>query len=217
MLVAKKALESITEAFLKSVNDYGLNIKDEDGGVACALESVLAEQGIIVEEEVSFAELNNDQHMSWLAIAESHIPDSDKASLNMETIAELLFNKYEGNQSSFLSAKQQLTMVDWRTPEGSPLKSPTHNTMYDVNVDLGNQIGIEFLSGKDEPVMGLMIEVNHGVPMIHIDIEGGDSLIHIHKSKSSLVFTPDTEIDYFERPDEDDLIYPSLNAQKIRA
>lgn len=217
MLVAKKALKSITEAFLKSVNDYGLNIKDDDGIVACALESVLAEQGIIVEEEVSFGELNNDQHMSWLAIAESYIPDSDKAPLNMETIAEHLFNKHEGNQSAFHGTNQQLTMVDWRTPEGSPLESPTHNTTYDVIVQLGNQIGIEFLTDNDKPVMGVLIEVNHGVPCLHIDIDGSDTLMHIHKSKKSLVFTPDSKVNYFEQPDEDDLLYPSLNAQKVRA
>ena len=217
MLVSNKALKSITEAFLKSVNDYGLNIKDEDGTVASALESVLAEQGIIVEEEVSFNELNGDQHMSWMAIAESHVPDSDKTSLNMETIAEQLFNKHEGNQSAFHGTNQQLTMVDWRTPEGTPLESPDHNTVYDVKVDLGNQIGIEFLTDNEQPVMGLLIEVNHGVPCVHIDIDGGDTLMHIHKSKNSLVFTPDSEIDYFERPDDDDLIYPSRNAQKVRA
>lgn len=217
MLVSNKALKSITEAFLKSVKDYGIEINDVAGNVSGSLEEVLAEHGVLVEEEVSFNELNNTQYASWVKIAESYIPESDKASLNMETIAEHLFNKYEGNQSVFRNTKQKISMVDWRILEKSELESPTHNMMYDVNVDLGNQIGIEFLSGKDEPVMGLMIEVNHGVPMIHIDIEGGDSLIHIHKSKSSLVFTPDSEIDYFERPDEDDLIYPSLNAQKIRA
>jgi hypothetical protein len=217
MLVAKKALKSITEAFLKSVKDYGIEINDEAGNVADSLEEVLAEHGVLVEEEVSFNDLNNTQHASWVKIAESYVPDSDKASLNMETIAEHLFNKHEGNQSAFHGTNQQLTMVDWRTPEGSPLESPTHNTTYDVIVQLGNQIGIDFLTDNDQPVMGVLIEVKHGVPCLHIDIDGSDTLMHIHKSKKSLVFTPDSKVNYFEQPDEDDLLYPSLNAQKVRA
>ena len=86
MLVAKKALKSITEAFLKSVKDYGIEINDEAGNVADSLEEVLAEHGVLVEEEVSFNDLNNTQHASWVKIAESYVPDSDKACLTWKPL-----------------------------------------------------------------------------------------------------------------------------------
>ncbi|SUY92843.1 Uncharacterised protein [Buttiauxella agrestis] len=61
---------------------------------------------------------------------------------------------------------------------------------YTFTFTSGNQPAIE-LSRDGETALGLLIEINNGVPALHIDT-GGDTLLHIHAAHGGLVLSPDS-------------------------
>lgn len=82
-------------------------------------------------------------------------------------------------------------MVDWRISEGTEVEESGDERSYSVVASIGNQSCLEFMDENGDPCFGLMIEINHGVPAVHIDIDGGDSTLHIHATNGGLVLTPD--------------------------
>lgn len=92
-------------------------------------------------------------------------------------------------------------MVDWRIPEGVNVDEPGDQRAYSMNVSVGNQSFIEIMNQDGDPCFGLAIEINHGVPAIHIDLDGGDSLLHIHAVNGGLVLTPDDAGTRFQQAD----------------
>ena len=42
-----------------------------------------------------------------------------------------------------------------------------------------------------EPCLGVLLEINHGVPALHLNVAGGDTILHIHAAQGGLVMTPD--------------------------
>ena len=216
MLLSKSALDTITKNLKRDIGNYGISLDDNASAMILQnVESMLAEQGILVEESVTLDDLNDTQHKSWMDIAYMNTPAECHDETNLEKVATALFNKYDGNQSAFKGTKTTRHMVDWRIPEGTPLESTEHDKPYTVNVEVGNQSFVEFIDSEKEPVMAVMIEVNHGTPMLHIELEGGDTLIHIHKTDKGLVFTPDCERTRFIDVPESDLIYPASNSRLI--
>lgn len=112
-------------------------------------------------------------------------------------------------------ALTQGQMVDWRILEDTP--TPTeHRNAFSINVQMGNQVAIDIKQEDGEPSLGLLIEINHGTPALHVDLDGGDSLVHIHKGQDGLVITPDKDDDRFEQAEMDDLSYHSMNSIVIR-
>lgn len=107
-------------------------------------------------------------------------------------------------------------MVDWRISEGIELEDPTDNQKYLVNATLGNQPSLEFFDERGEPCFGLMIEINHGVPALHIDIDGGDSTLHVHAAQGGLVLTLDDIGSKFEKASIDRFSYNDPSSLLIR-
>lgn len=87
-------------------------------------------------------------------------------------------------------------MVDWRTTEdhdgfwGDELE-PDDGRPYRVTAQLHNQPEFDFSGEDGEFLFGLVIEINGGVPAIHVNLEGGESALHIHAAQGGLVLTPD--------------------------
>lgn len=108
----------------------------------------------------------------------------------------------------------QSTMEDWRIAENAPIPD-SHRKTFRANIDMGNQITIEIKQENGEPSLGLLIEINHGTPALHIDVDGGDSLLHIHKGQGGLVITPEERYRSFEPAVMDEESYHTPNSVVI--
>ena len=64
-------------------------------------------------------------------------------------------------------------------------------SLYTATAYLGTQSTLEIMDEHGDSSLGLAIEIDKGVPTIHINIDGGDSVLHLHKSPKGLVITPD--------------------------
>lgn len=102
-------------------------------------------------------------------------------------------------------------MVDWRVREREAVVAGDEHP-YHVTAYIGNQCYFEFLDHHDEPVFGLTMEINNGVPALHIDMDGGDAMLHIHKAHNGLVLTPDNHHICFHSAPVDRYGYESRNA-----
>ena len=112
------------------------------------------------------------------------------------------------------NALTQSTMEDWRIAENAPIPD-SHRKTFIANIDMGNQITIEIKQENGEPSLGLLIEINHGTPALHIDIDGGDSLLHIHKGQNGLVISPEESFQRFETAAMDEISYHNPNSVVI--
>ena len=137
--------------------------------------------------------------------------------INEDNTLEILEDVRNTLESELLrqhKALTQSTMEDWRIGENSPI-SDSHKTTFNVSVDIGNQIAIDIKEESGESSLGLLIEINHGTPALHIDLDGGDSLIHIHKGQGGLVISPEERHGRFEPAEMDELSYHSSNSVVI--
>lgn len=116
----------------------------------------------------------------------------------------------EGNTQTL-----QFKMMDWRVTEEVAFEK-ADDRQYLVKASIGNQASLELLSDEGEPCFGLMIEINHGVPAVHIDIDGGDAILHIHAAQGGLVLTPDDAGSRFEQAELDRYSYNDKNSLVIR-
>ncbi len=89
-------------------------------------------------------------------------------------------------------------MVDWRLHDDEDVEQCGDERPYLVAASIGNESRLNFTDQHGEPCVGVMIEINHGVPAVHIDINGGDSVLHIHAVDGGLVLTPDDPSARFE-------------------
>lgn len=140
------------------------------------------------------------------------IPDATEVKKTRAALKALLVNNVDEEEENEVS----LPMVDWRIPEGEPVEDPEDKKQYRMVARLGNQNFIEILDEKGEPRFGLVLEINNGVPAMHIDTDGGDTLLHIHAVHGGLVLTPDCDQMRFEEAPQDRYCYDSENAMLIR-
>ena len=86
------------------------------------------------------------------------------------------------------SAKIKRAMVNWDDPdlcgEAGELKRPNPFT---ATLTFDNQIGLEISSPSGTQCMDIFIEINEGIPCVHISPEiGGDNKLHIYRKPSGL-------------------------------
>jgi len=112
--------------------------------------------------------------------------------------------------------KLNFQMNDWRLLEGEPLDSEQDGTVYDVSAYIDNQTSFELFDKEEEPVLGFVFEINMGVPALHIDIGGGDSILHIHMAHDGLVLTPDDDRVTFETAEPDRFAYGGSRSLLIK-
>ncbi|MFV7771690.1 hypothetical protein [Shewanella marisflavi] len=134
-------------------------------------------------------------------------------------VLAILDEFYTVLEVNLLAQHQALTqgpMVDWRFAGNALHLEPVRESYkndYTVEVQFGNQIALEIKQSDGEPALGMLIEINHGTPAVHIDIDG-DDLLHIHKGQGGLVLTPDES--RFEQAAMDELSYNNPNSLLIK-
>ena len=108
------------------------------------------------------------------------------------------------------------SMQDWRIDVGEEAVGEVvpddERQVYQVTVQVGNQTAIEIVDAQGEPSLGVMIEINHGVPAVHIDADGSDSLVHIHKAQGGIVLTPESK---FQQAEVDKFAYNETNSLRV--
>jgi len=142
----------------------------------------------------------------------SLIPDANEVKKTRGELKSLLVINVEEEEENEVI----LPMVDWRIPAGEPVEDPEDAKQYRMVVCLANQSFIEILDENGDPRFGLVLEINDGVPAMHIDTDGGDTLLHVHTVHGGLVLTPDCDQMRFEKAPQDRYCYDSENAMLIR-
>lgn len=82
-------------------------------------------------------------------------------------------------------------MADWRIAEDSELLHEDDGRPYTATLHIVNQTSLKLMDETGEPCFGVLVEINHGVPALHLNVAGGDNLLHIHVAQGGLVLTPD--------------------------
>ncbi|EHB0494735.1 hypothetical protein ACSHM0_001840 [Escherichia coli] len=82
---------------------------------------------------------------------------------------------------------------------------------YQVNISADQNLQFEVVDVSGTACFGLILEIDRGVPTLHIDT-GSDSLLHIHAAHNGLVLIPDSPSHGFENAPVDRFSYnsPSL-------
>ncbi|MFV1269825.1 hypothetical protein QMK95_29340, partial [Klebsiella pneumoniae] len=62
----------------------------------------------------------------------------------------------------------------------------------------------------------LLLEINHGVPALHLNGSGGDTLLHVHAAQGGLVLTPDSSGVLFQRAGCDRYAYRDQNSLLVK-
>ncbi|MCZ4337658.1 hypothetical protein [Shewanella colwelliana] len=143
----------------------------------------------------------------------------DLSSKLINVAGDHLAQKAQGATSQ-AQALTQGPMVDWRIYDNELNQEPTpesYKKQYTVEMQFANQIALEIMQSDGEPALGMLIEINHGTPAVHIDLEGGDTLLHIHKGQGGLVLTPDNCRKDFESAAIDELSYNAPNSLLLKA
>lgn len=97
-------------------------------------------------------------------------------------------------------------MQDWRLNE-EPLPEEDSQS-FQVKVSADSDLQCEVVDKTGTPCFGLILEIDRGVPTLHIDT-GSDSLLHIHAAHDGLVLTPDAPSRGFEDAHVDRFSYDS--------
>jgi hypothetical protein len=124
---------------------------------------------------------NNENAAKELEIDLGEVVTAEQADITRSSIREIFKVSEE---------KIKFSIKDWDED------SSQHE--FNVELRIGNQTSVEIMDASNEPVMGLILEINKGVPAVHIDIEGSDPVIHIHKAPNGLVLCPDSSESCFE-------------------
>jgi len=84
-------------------------------------------------------------------------------------------------------------MNDWRPSEGYLLDDAEQDgSIYNTTARIEeNQTTFELRDAEGGPVFGFVFEIDMGAPALHIDLGGGDLVMHIHMAQGGLVLTPD--------------------------
>jgi hypothetical protein len=123
----------------------------------------------------------------------------------------------DANSESETSSTFTRKMVDWRVGiTDSEVEEPGDEQEYLLKATMENQVGLEIMDSRGEPVVGILIEINNGVPSFHIDTRGSDPLLHIHVAQGGLVLTPNDSSLRFEHPLMDRYSYNDPNSILIK-
>ncbi|HCX5853880.1 TPA: hypothetical protein ACGGE1_004717 [Klebsiella pneumoniae] len=107
-------------------------------------------------------------------------------------------------------------MTDWRIPEGEPVCHEADSRIYTATYHLDNQTSIEVADDTGQLCLGVLLEINHGVPALHLNVSGGDTLLHVHAAQGGLVLTPDSSGVRFQRAECDRYAYSDQNSLLVK-
>lgn len=107
-------------------------------------------------------------------------------------------------------------MTDWRIPEGEPVCHEADSRISTATYHLDNQTSIEVADDTGQLCLGVLLEINHGVPALHLNVSGGDKLLHVHAAQGGLVLTPDSSGVRFQRAECDRYAYRDQNSLLVK-
>lgn len=93
-------------------------------------------------------------------------------------------------------------IIDWRAHEGMDTEEAGDERPYQFSFHSGNQPCLIFSDTNGDEILGVGVEINHGVPALHLDI-CGDSFLHIHADGERLVLAPGDDRKTFTRAKPD--------------
>lgn len=81
-------------------------------------------------------------------------------------------------------------MTDWRIPEGEHVCHEADCRIHTATYHLDNQTSIEVADDTGQLCLGVLLEIDHGVPALHLKVAGGDTLLHLYAAHGGLVLAP---------------------------
>lgn len=111
---------------------------------------------------------------------------NDVSPLDNEQIDELC-ERINANES-----KGSRPMQDWRIEHDPADLAPGDDTRYHLEYQLGNQSYLRINDTEENTQLDIIIEINQGVPAVHISDQVDAGLLHIHRAQDGLVLTPDS-------------------------
>jgi hypothetical protein len=112
--------------------------------------------------------------------------------------------------------KGSIPMQDWRIEHDPGSLAPGDDVKYQFEYQLGNQTYLRIIDKQETIQMNIIIEINNGVPAIHISNQADDALLHIHRAHGGLVLTPDSRDNVFESSPLDRFSYSDVNSLTIK-
>ncbi|EJU19103.1 MULTISPECIES: hypothetical protein [Enterobacterales] len=125
---------------------------------------------------------------AWSDEEQINLPDAAIVQSERETLQTLLIVAARKESAGAPVLKR---MTDWRIPEGEPVCHEADRKTYTAIFHLDNQTSVELVDEAGQHCLGVLLEINHGVPALHLKASGGDVLLHIHAAQGGLVITPD--------------------------
>lgn len=109
-----------------------------------------------------------------------------------------------------------LAMQDSRMEHDQAALTPGDDVRYQLHYQLGNQTYLRINDTEDKTQLDLILEINHGVPAIHISDQADGALLHIHRAQDGLVLTPDSQENAFKISSLDRYSYNDSNSLTIK-
>ena len=126
----------------------------------------------------------------------SVIPTQEKCESVRRELRQLL--------APTVASEIMMTMQDWRLQE--EVIPEEDRKIYAISATGGENLSV-IVSGPDqEPCFGFMLEVNQGVPALHIN-DGQDCAVHLHVAHGGVVIAPDASDACFEAAPVDRFSY----------
>ncbi|NTZ41105.1 hypothetical protein EXW94_26260 [Enterobacter sp. JMULE2] len=117
----------------------------------------------------------------------SVIPTPEKCESVRRELRQLVSPTIEG--------ELMLTMQDWRLQEEElPVED---SKVYTVKATAGENLSVEVCGPDGESCFGFMLEVNQGVPALHIN-DGQNCALHLHAAHGGVVIAPDASDGRFD-------------------
>lgn len=108
-------------------------------------------------------------------------------------------------------------IVDWVSKQGeSEYCQPGDEKVYQLKAHLGNQSYIEIVDSENEPQLISILEINKGVPALHLSPDSGDNLLHIHRAQGGFTLVPDNSEIRFTTPIPDRHTYNERHALLLK-
>ncbi|MDX2503655.1 MAG: hypothetical protein QNL62_04150 [Gammaproteobacteria bacterium] len=109
-----------------------------------------------------------------------------------------------------------LPIQDWRVEHDPASLAPGDDIKYKLEYQLGNQMYLRIIDAHETTQMNIIVEINNGVPAIHISDRADDELLHIHRAQGGLVLTPDSRESTFKSSSLDRFSYKDANSLTIK-
>jgi hypothetical protein len=104
-------------------------------------------------------------------------------------------------------------MQDWKIPEqclGDMEEGDQSD--YFLSYNIANQSFLDVFDSKNKSVLGVTLEINNGVPTVHLSTGGDNMLLHIHCVDNKLILTPEDRKSCFGTAESNSYSYNYTNA-----